>query len=274
MAPLEQAKPEPEAPSDLDGDGILDHDDACKGEPGVPSKDPKTHGCPKPKDADGDGILDRDDACVKEPGVPSEDPKKHGCPENDQDGDGILDDEDACVELAGVPNDDPNLHGCPLFDGDRDGILDRDDACPDEAGKPSDDPKKHGCPKALIVGKEVKILERIEFDTAKATIRAQSDEVLSAVLDLLQAHPEIKQVEIQGHTDNRGARGYNVRLSARRADAVLKWLVARGVEQRRLLAKGLGPDKPIDDNGSEDGRQNNRRVEFHITEQDADDGEK
>jgi outer membrane protein OmpA-like peptidoglycan-associated protein len=268
MAPVQAPVPEPEAPADLDGDGIPDDDDACRGDPGPPNDDPKKNGCPRPKDADGDGILDRDDACVKEPGVPSDDPKKNGCPKSDGDGDGILDEDDACPELAGVPNDDPNLHGCPLFDGDNDGILDRDDACPDTPGKPNADPKKNGCPKAVLVGKEVKILERIEFDTAKATLRPESDDVLTAVLEVLQAHPELRKVQIQGHTDNRGARGYNVRLSSRRADSVLKWLVAHGIDRGRLVAKGFGPDKPIDDNKTEEGRQNNRRVEFHITDRD------
>ena len=58
----------------------------------------------------------------------------------------------------------------------------------------------------------------------------------------------------------------NVTLSQRRAAAVLEWLVDKGIERNRLVSQGLGPDKPIDDNDTEAGRQNNRRVEFHIVE--------
>jgi OmpA-OmpF porin, OOP family len=238
----------------------------------VPNDDKKKHGCPEAverKDSDGDGIFDDEDACVKDPGKANADKKKHGCPSKDSDGDGIFDDEDACVQLPGDPNEDPNLNGCPPPDTDGDGILDADDACVSDPGKPNDDPKKHGCPKAKIEGKQVKILERIEFDSAKATLRPESDEVLQAVLDVLTAHPELRKLSIEGHTDNRGARAFNTNLSRKRAEAVRLWLIERGIEAERLSAAGFGPDKPIDDNDSDEGRQNNRRVEFHITEQDS-----
>lgn len=273
---VQDAEPEAEPPPpDLDGDGILDRDDACVAKPGPANTDPAKHGCPKekPKDTDGDGILDRDDACPKEPGEANDDPEEHGCPRRDRDGDGIFDDEDACVELKGVSSDDPNLHGCPLFDSDGDGILDRDDACPDQKGKANEDPKKHGCPKAKIVGKTVQIMERIEFDTGKATIRPESTEVLQAVLDVLTGHPELKKLSVEGHTDNRGARGYNVNLSRKRAAAVRTWLVEHGIEASRLSSQGYGPDKPIDDNDTDEGRQNNRRVEFHITQSETTGGD-
>ena len=73
---------------------------------------------------------------------------------------------------------------------------------------------------------------------------------------------------MQGHTDDRGTRGYNKRLSRKRAAAVVDWLVEHGIEADRLEASGFGPDKPIDTNDTAEGRQNNRRVEFHIVERD------
>lgn len=258
----------PPPPPDRDDDGILDQDDACPDVPGIRTDDPKTNGCPPPNDRDGDGIVDDKDACPDEKGVASEDPAKNGCPlPGDRDGDGITDDQDACPDEKGVANDDPAKNGCPPpKDTDGDGIIDPEDACPDQAGPASPDPKKNGCPKAKVVGKKIEILERVEFDTNKATIRPESDGVLTAVLDILKGHPEIKKVSVEGHTDNRGARFYNIGLSKRRAASVVKWLTSRGIDKGRLTSNGFGPDKPIDTNDTEDGRQNNRRVEFNIVQ--------
>lgn len=266
--PKPDQKKAPPKPADTDGDGITDDVDACPDVPGVRSEDPKKHGCPLPADKDGDGILDPDDACPDEAGVKSDDPAKNGCPlPPDTDGDGIIDEKDACPNEAGVESDDPEKHGCPApKDRDGDGIMNPEDACPDDPGVASEDPKKNGCPKAKIVGKKIEILERVEFDTGKATIRDTSTGVLEAVLKILKDNPGIKKLSIEGHTDNRGNRGYNRALSRRRAAAVVKWLVDRGIERGRLTSQGFGPDKPIDNNDTAEGRQNNRRVEFNIVE--------
>lgn len=269
--------PPPVAPKplDSDGDGIFDSEDACVHEPGVENReDPSRHGCPLPVDTDGDGIFDPEDACVDQPGVPNpDDPKKHGCPIPDTDNDGILDPEDACIDEPGVPNpEDPSKHGCPLpKDRDGDGILDEEDACPDAAGVANADPAQHGCPRAQVVGTQVKILDRIEFDTNKATIRESSNAILEAVLKVLQDHPELKLIRVEGHTDDRGAAAYNRTLSQKRAAAVVAWLTERGVASERLTSQGKGEEAPIDSNETEDGRQNNRRVEFHIVQSDSDD---
>ncbi len=255
-------------PSDRDRDGIIDDEDACPDVAGVATGDPQTHGCPPPSDRDGDSIVDVEDACPDVPGVATDDPATHGCPPpSDRDGDGIIDDEDACPDVAGVATGDPLTHGCPPpSDRDGDGIVDDKDACPDKAGVPNADPKKHGCPKAVVVGKQIKILERVEFDTAQATLRPESGSVLEAVLSVLNKHPEIKKVRVEGHTDNRGSRAYNRGLSQRRAAAVVGWLIKKGVDPSRLTAEGFGLDRPIDTNETSEGRQNNRRVEFHIVD--------
>ncbi len=258
--------PPPPPPSDRDGDGIYDPDDACPDVPGVASDDPTLHGCPeKPKDTDGDGIIDDEDACVNDEGPATDDPETNGCP--DTDGDGIIDKVDACVREKGEPNEDKAKHGCPPpKDRDGDQILDEDDACPDEAGKPDPDPKKNGCPRVQVTTERVVILDRIEFDTNKATIRPESDEILEAVRDVLRENPQLTRIRVEGHTDNRGSRAHNRGLSERRALAVVDWLVQHGIGRERLVAQGFGPDRPVDDNTSAEGRQNNRRVEFHILE--------
>jgi OOP family OmpA-OmpF porin len=87
---------------------------------------------------------------------------------------------------------------------------------------------------------------------------------LSAVQKILADHQEITGVRIEGHTDNRGGAAMNLNLSTKRAASVLNWLVKRGIDKSRLTSKGFGLTRPIDTNTTEEGRQNNRRVEFHI----------
>jgi outer membrane protein OmpA-like peptidoglycan-associated protein len=253
--------------NDRDKDGILDADDACPDEPGVADPDPKKNGCPVPKDRDGDGIPDAEDACPDVKGVHTEDPKTNGCPApKDRDGDGIPDAEDACPDVKGVPTKDPKTNGCPL-DTDGDGIPDDQDACPNEKGVPDPDPTKNGCPKAVRVNdQEIVILDQVQFDTGKATIKKVSDALLDEVADVIREHPEITRLEVQGHTDNRGTKAGNKTLSQQRAEAVMKALVFRKIEPARLVAKGYGQDAPIAENTTDAGRQKNRRVQFKIVE--------
>jgi outer membrane protein OmpA-like peptidoglycan-associated protein len=85
--------------------------------------------------------------------------------------------------------------------------------------------------------------------------------VLQAVADMLSKDPTLK-VEVQGHTDNVGADAYNQTLSEARARAVMDWLTKHGIPAARLTAKGYGKNKPVADNGSDEGRAKNRRVEI------------
>jgi OmpA-OmpF porin, OOP family len=246
---------------DRDGDKILDKDDACPDVPGVPNDDPRKHGCPL-DDRDGDGILDGVDACPDEPGVRSGDPRKNGCPDRDRDG--IFDMDDACPDQKGVATDDPKTNGCP--DTDKDGILDPLDACPTIAGPPNDDPAKNGCPPARIERGQIRITEQIKFRIDSAEILPESDGILQAVLKIFQEHPEITKVSVEGHTDSTGGPTYNKGLSERRVLSVLSWLTRHGVEPIRLTSVGYGLERPIASNETEDGRAQNRRVEFHIKE--------
>lgn len=227
--------PPPDKDPDTDGDGIPDSVDPCPTEPEDHKEPSPNDGCPGPKDRDGDGILDKDDMC---PDVPE-----------DRDG---LADEDGC------PEDD--------FDGDK--IPDDKDACPKEPGVASTDPKRNGCPQFIsrIEGSnEIKILKTIEFDTGKATIKPVSFPILDEVVSLMNANKDIKKVSVEGHTDNRGDYKMNTQLSKDRAAAVVKYLSSKGIDPGRLGSDGFGPDKPIDDNKTEKGRQRNRRVEFKIS---------
>jgi outer membrane protein OmpA-like peptidoglycan-associated protein len=272
-APGIEKKPEPalpEEPKDRDGDGILDKDDACPDVKGVRSDDPEKNGCPLPKDRDGDGILDKDDACPDVKGIESDDPAKNGCPPSDRDGDKILDTDDACPDEKGEKSDDPKKNGCPPpKDTDKDGIIDPEDACVTTPGPKNADPKRNGCPEARIEQGQIKILEQVQFATNSDRILSVSDTVLQAIQKILSEHPEITKIGVEGHTDNRGNAPYNKKLSQRRAASVVKWLVGHGIDVKRLSSAGFGMERPLDSNSTDDGRQRNRRVEFHIQEIDG-----
>lgn len=122
-----------------------------------------------------------------------------------------------------------------------------------------------GCPDE--VPEEVKeftgAIEGIYFQTAKAEIRKTSERKLGEAAKVLAAYPEIR-VEISGHTDDRGKRPLNMKLSADRAEAVKTWLTEHGIDAARITTRGAGPDEPVADNGTKDGRSKNRRIEFKI----------
>jgi OOP family OmpA-OmpF porin len=101
----------------------------------------------------------------------------------------------------------------------------------------------------------------INFDFNKADIRPDSQPVVDEVVKLLEDNPGLS-LTVEGHTDNVGAPDYNKRLSGDRARSVVAALTAKGIEARRLKAAGFGQDKPIADNGTEEGRAKNRRVEL------------
>jgi OmpA-OmpF porin, OOP family len=106
----------------------------------------------------------------------------------------------------------------------------------------------------------------VKFKTGSATILPESDVILDAVQKIMDEHPEIKKVRIEGHTDNRGGAAYNNGLSKRRAAAVVKWLTSHGIDKSRLTSQGFGFQRPIATNKTEEGRQENRRVELHIVD--------
>ena len=101
----------------------------------------------------------------------------------------------------------------------------------------------------------------INFDTGKSAILPDSQDVLQQVLKLLQDNPDLK-LRIEGHTDNVGAKAANQALSQKRAQAVMGWLIANGVDVSRLTAQGFGDSTPIADNSTDAGRAKNRRVEL------------
>jgi OmpA-OmpF porin, OOP family len=101
----------------------------------------------------------------------------------------------------------------------------------------------------------------INFDTAKADIRPDSQPIVDQIAALLKQNPALK-VSIEGHTDNTGTPAQNKTLSEQRANAVMAAIAKQGVAANRMSAVGWGQEKPVADNRTEAGRAKNRRVEL------------
>ncbi len=194
--------------------------------------------------------------CPSSPGT-----QEHkGCPPDaDRDGDGVFDHLDACPDKPGPKEYD----GCPDSDGDE--IPDNQDECPDLFGPPENNGCPYDAPPYVVVESDrIRIKGNILFETGQAKIQKQSFKLLDEVASVLAKNPTLGPVLIEGHTDNKGSRNYNVDLSQRRAKAVLDYLVNKGIERKRLSAKGFGFDNPITSNATPLGRAKNRRVEFRL----------
>lgn len=255
---------------DIDGDGIPNHQDNC----------PRVHN-PDQKDTDGDGVGD---ACTDDrdgDGIPD---AKDNCPDipnpdqadldgdgvgdacdNDMDGDGIPNHKDNCPR---VPNpDQADLDGDGVGDAcdddiDGDGFPNDVDRCPREPGP------DQGCPEqeslVIVTESRIEIKEQIQFELNKYTITgSRSFEILRDVAKVLERNEHIR-IRIEGHTDSQGKAAYNMKLSDGRANSVRQWLIDAGISADRMTSVGRGQDHPIDTNSTAEGRQNNRRVEFHI----------
>jgi OmpA-OmpF porin, OOP family len=175
---------------------------------------------------------------------------------------------DACPELPedfdGVEDDD----GCPEGDADGDGVLDYLDRCPDEAetinGFEDDDGCEDKGPAQIVIEEgRITILETIRFEPNSSNIDRRSHRIMDQIVLTLRKHRQI-DVAIGGHTDSTGPRELNMRLSRDRARSVRQYLVRRGIPPGRLSARGYGPDQPIADNTTDDGKAKNRRVEFLV----------
>jgi len=219
-----------------------------------------------PVDTDGDGIPDVSDLCPTVPEDKDGFQDEDGCPDLDNDQDGIPDTLDKCPNEPEDKDGFEDEDGCPDLDNDQDGIPDTEDLCPNDPGPP----EEKGCPKkhtlVSVTQEKIELHQAVFFATAKATIMPQSFDLLNEVADVLKTRPTM-QVRVEGHTDTRGSRTTNMRLSQARADSVKAYVISRGIDASRLISVGYGPDKPIETNKTAAGRERNRRVEFMILQQ-------
>jgi OmpA-OmpF porin, OOP family len=210
-----------------------------------------------------------------------------GCPDFDNDKDGLFDKVDKCPDdpedVDGFEDDD----GCPDPDNDRDkicdpwvtekGQLERHadlckgvDKCPNEPETYNGHEDEDGCPDELklirVTVQKIELLEKIFFDYNKATIKPESFPLLNEVAKVLKSRPTMT-VRIEGHTDDRGGKTYNMKLSRERARSVRNYLIKAGIDPSRMVSEGFGLTRPLVPNTSDSNRDKNRRVEFVITNQ-------
>ncbi len=238
-------------PLDTDGDGVADYLDDCPTVAGLTSM----KGCP---DTDGDGVADKDDKCPDTPKGSKVD--VNGCPV-DQDKDGVADALDKCLDTpAGVKVD---VNGCPV-DTDGDGLADYMDNCPTVAG-----PKENkGCPviedAALENADPEMTVEPVYFDYDKSNVLQVEKAKIAKLVKILKANDTYK-VDLTGNADNKGTEEYNMKLSERRIESVIKAITNSGVKATRVSKqKPLGETKPAATNDTEEGRALNRRVTFEV----------
>ena len=217
-------------------------------------------------DTDGDGIPDIRDLCPTLPEDKDGFQDEDGCPDLDNDGDGIPDALDKCPNEPEDKDGFEDEDGCPDLDNDQDGIPDASDLCPNEPGPP----EERGCPKKYslvsVTQDKIELHQAVFFATGRATILSPSFPLLDEVADVLKTRLAM-EVRVEGHTDTRGSRANNMRLSQARADSVKAYLVGRDIDASRMVSVGFGPDQPIETNRTAAGRERNRRVEFMITKQ-------
>jgi outer membrane protein OmpA-like peptidoglycan-associated protein len=251
-------------PLDSDKDGVFDGIDKCEGTPAGCKVDAK--GCIV--DADGDGVCDGLDQCPDTPKGAKVDAK--GCP-IDTDSDGVWDGLDQCENTPKGCQVDAK--GC-IVDTDGDGVCDGLDQCPNTPAGLKVDP--NGCP-IEVSERETELLDtgmirlqNINFDVNKATIKAESDMLLTEVAKILLQYPALT-IEIGGHTDNTGKKEANLKLSEARAQSVLNWITGRypTVDATHFTVKGYGPTLPVASNATALGKAKNRRVEFKVTNTDV-----
>ena len=257
--------PEP-VDTDPDRDGVHGAADQCPNEPEDKDGFQDEDGCPD-LDNDGDGVPDTTDKCPNEAEDKDGFQDEDGCPDLDNDGDGIADADDKCPDEAEDKDGWQDEDGCPDPDNDGDGIADADDKCPNEAETVNGIDDDDGCPDLIRVESgQIRTLEPIFFEYNRAKIQPRSEPMLMEMATLIKSRADLGRISIEGHTDDRGAAAYNLKLSQERAEAVRSFLIAAGVEAERLEAHGFGKTRPIDDNKTEAGRARNRRVDFRLVD--------
>ncbi|MDR3668488.1 MAG: OmpA family protein [Ignavibacteriaceae bacterium] len=238
-------------PLDSDGDGVPDYLDNCPNTPHGVAVD--SHGCPL--DADGDGVPDYLDKCPNTPAGVKVDAE--GCP-LDSDGDGVPDYLDKCPNTPkGVAVD---KDGCPL-DSDGDGVPDYLDKCPNTPKGTKVD--ANGCPVMKEEFKHFKLSGDANFNSGKSVLLPAAYPVLDKLADAMVSNPNYKW-SVEGYTDSKGKDASNIKLSEKRAQAVVDYLVSKGVNKNVFTIKGFGKANPVADNKTEEGRAKNRRVEIKI----------
>ena len=158
-----------------------------------------------------------------------------------------------CGDVIPVAETPPPVDG----DDDGDGVPNSRDKCPNT--RPGAKVDSNGCE---IIESITIDLEVEEFDFDSATLKPEMEAALDDVAARVAASKGDEALSIVGHTDSTGPEAYNQGLSERRAQSVVDYLAAQGVDPTRMTPSGMGESDPIADNGTREGRARNRRVEI------------
>ena len=284
--------PPPPAPpvcdADPDGDGVCS---PCVAE--------------QHREAEFSAVCQRTDRCPDVPEDKDGFEDDDGCPDPDNDRDGLCDPwvtekgqsdtfKTACRlsdQCPDVPEDEDGFEdddGCPDPDNDKDGICDPwveeqhreaefkalcvpTDKCPDQPETRNSYQDDDGCPdKAVeITKKKVVILQTVLFYFDETRIKEESFPLLDEVVQTLKDNPQLRKIRIEAHTDERGKASHNLPLSKGRAKSVYDYMVAHGIDAKRLTSDGYAATRPLVKGArTEEDHQKNRRVEFTILQQD------
>ncbi len=124
-------------------------------------------------------------------------------------------------------------------------------------------------PRVEVRDDRIAINEKIQFEFDKAMIMPASFGLMDEIASVIAKNPQIKRLRIEGYASSEGDVAHNQQLSEARARSVMTYLTGKGIAAGLLVTVGHGTEKPIADNSTEEGREQNRRVEFVIIEQDV-----
>jgi outer membrane protein OmpA-like peptidoglycan-associated protein len=244
---------------DNDQDGVLDALDKCPYVPEDHDGFEDRDGCPE-LDNDRDAIPDGADKCPNDPEDKDGFQDADGCPDLDDDLDGIPDVLDKCPRAAENRNGVEDEDGCPEADGDGDRIPDSRDRCPREAEIINFYQDEDGCPDEKPEPIRDAVLAGVVFIGNTAELDPASNLALDGLAARMFAYPGT-EIEVQGYLDDRAGPRAKA-LSRERAQAVVEYLVNRGVEARRLKPVGYGSSAPLETNRTAKGRAANRRIQI------------
>ncbi len=259
---------------DSDGDGLPDVSDACPEDSEDRDGYQDDDGCPD-VDNDGDGVVDANDSCADEPEDRDAFQDDDGCPERDNDGDSITDVADRCPDSAEDLDQFEDDDGCPEDDNDGDGFADGVDKCPNDPETVNGVDDEDGCPDSRTTTGPEEGTDRINLKGNKIEFKAGTAELTNASKTILRQVGELiskrsltirVEVHVPLGTKSKSANAIKKQkakdrtLAQNRADAIVKFLVAEGVQLQSLQGVGIGSERPLGSNPPTDPL--NERVDF------------
>jgi outer membrane protein OmpA-like peptidoglycan-associated protein len=221
------------------------------------------------EDTDFDKLNDAVDKCPEQREDKDGFEDDDGCPDTDNDKDGVSDEHDKCIAAAEDVDGFEDTDGCPDHDNDKDGVFDEEDKCPNDAEKINGNADTDGCPdkgESLVISlpERLELLESVLF-TGPSVSKASAN-VIGQLATTLRARVDIVRIRITVHVQPTKFPDRDLALSERRAASVRDWLVARGIAEERIEARGFGGTKTLVAPTQKGAAQINDRIELIILE--------